>query len=301
MKIAETISNLKQFRNSLGSCVGLVPTMGGIHEGHLALIKEAKRDNDAVIASVFLNPKQFNEAFDLEVYPRDLARDLQLLQDARVDVVFLPNFQEIYPHHFQTYVDVDNLSRCWEGAARPGHFRAVTTIVAILLNLTQPQHIYFGQKDVQQVVIIGQMVRDLRIPTEMVVIPTVRSHDGLALSTRNNLLNSEERKTATRIFYSLSKVLEAYESEVRDANELRDILRKLISNCKSIHLDYAEIVNINDLSQFQGKLSDDDVALIQVAARIGNVRLIDNSLIPKHRNNRDDLSTLLGINARYKQ
>lgn len=301
MRIAESISELNLCRKDLGNCVGLVPTMGGIHEGHLALIKEAKRDNDAVIASVFINPKQFSETIDFEFYPRDLARDLQLLQDARVDVVFLPDVQEIYPHHFQTYVDVDDLSKCWEGAARPGHFRAVTTIVAILLNLTQPQLTYFGQKDVQQVMIIRQMVRDLRIPTEIVVIPTVRSHDGLALSTRNNLLNPEERKIATRIFYSLSKVFEAYESEVRDVNELRDVLHKSISNCNSLKLDYAEIVNTNNFRQFQGMLSDDEVALILVAARIGNVRLIDNTLIPKHRNNRDDLSILLGIKAQYLQ
>ena len=297
MRVVKTISELIPLRSDFGLRVGFVPTMGGIHEGHLALIRQARKDNDAVIVSVFLNPKQFNDADDFELYPRDLARDLQRLKDEKVDLVFQPEVHEIYPQSFQTFVNVADLSQGWEGAARPGHFRAVATIVTILMNLTRPQLAYFGQKDIQQVAIIRQMVRDLRIPTGIVVLPTVRTHDGLALSTRNNLLDMEERHTAAIIYRSFCKVFEAYESAVRDINELREILRKPFSNCKFVKLDYAEIVDSSNFRPSQGKLTDDDVALILVAARIRSVRLIDNTLIPPHRNNRDDLTLLLGIKS----
>jgi len=292
MIIAHTIPELLLLRKAKDAMVGFVPTMGGIHAGHLGLIQEAKKDNETVLASVFLNPKQFTEAKDFQQYQRDLTRDCQLLREAGVDLAFVPEIAEMYPENFQTYVEVEQLSKCWEGAARAGHFRAVATVVTILLNIAQPDRAYFGQKDIQQVAVIRRMVRDLRIPTEIIVVPTYRAKDGLALSTRNHLLSTEDRKRANSIYGALSAVMAAYENEVRDVDDLRHILRETLARGKITRIDYADIVDVQTLKPLQGALTDEAVALVLVAAHLGQTRLIDNCLIPAHKNNRADLTRL---------
>lgn len=298
MIIVQTIPELRNLRSEMKATVGFVPTMGGIHEGHLGLVQEAKKDNETVLASVFLNPKQFTVAKDFQQYQRDISRDCHLLRDAGVDLAFVPETTEVYPENFQTYVEVEQLSTRWEGAARPGHFRAVATVVTILLNITQPNRAYFGQKDIQQVAVIRQMVRDLQIPTEIVVIPTVRAKDGLALSTRNNLLNSEERYHATYIYAAFSAVIAAYENGGRDVNDLRISLRKTLASGNFTHIDYAEIVDVQSLLPLQGILTEDDVAMLLVAVYLGETRLIDNCLIPAQKNNREVLCNLKGYKLR---
>lgn len=295
MQIARTITELHEFRPQLGCNVGLVPTMGGLHEGHLALIRAAHEDNDAVLATIFLNPRQFTDDKDFAAYPRDLERDLTLLEDEAVDLVFTPKANEIYSRDFQTEVNVTDLSHKWEGSARPGHFQSVATIVTILLNLTQTQRAYFGQKDVQQVAVIRRLVQDLRIPVKTLVLPTVRANDGLAHSTRNDHLNEDERIAATGIFRALRKVSSDYDTNIRDASSLRESLWDSLRENRSIRVDYAEIVDLENFCRIQGELANTDTALAIVAIRIGDVRLIDNMLLPSYRNNRSDLSALLGV------
>ena len=295
MQIARTISELRAIRPRLGASVGLVPTMGGLHEGHLALVRAAREKNDAVLTTIFLNPAQFSETTDLAYYPRNLEQDLTILRAEGVDLVFAPTASEIYPHGFQTEVSVPALSSEWEGAARPEHFRAVATVVTILLNLTDVPRAYFGQKDAQQVVIIRRLVRDLRIATEIAVIPTVRAADGLAFSTRNERLSADERISATGIYRALCATSAAYEAGVHDTDSLRETIRDTLTTDPALRVDYAEIVNTGNLRPVKWLATSEQSLLALVAVRIGDVRLIDNTLLPATRNTRADLSTLLGV------
>src|ERR687893_1794123 len=197
--------------------VGLVPTMGALHEGHLSLVREARRMCDTVVVSIFVNPKQFGPGEDFERYPRDLTKDTMLLGDYNVDYIFAPAADEIYPKNFSTYVEVAGLSDQLEGAARPGHFRGVATVLTILFNIVRPDFAFFGQKDAQQTMVVRRLVRDLAFDTEVVVLPTVREESGLALSSRNNYLSREEREAAGVLYRALSQAREVYMEGERSA------------------------------------------------------------------------------------
>src|SRR6266576_2796429 len=218
----------RKIRRDQDRTIGLVPTMGALHEGHLSLVREARRMCDVVVVSVFVNPTQFGPSEDFEHYPRNLTKDTALLTDYNVDYIFAPAAEEIYPKDFSTYVNVGGLSKLLEGEARPGHFRGVATIVAILLNTIRPDFAFFGQKDAQQALIIKRLVRDLAFDTEIVVLPTVREDSGLALSSRNAYLSAEEREAAMVIHRALLKARAAYKAGERSGSKLVDLIRKTV-------------------------------------------------------------------------
>jgi len=253
--------------------IGLVPTMGALHAGHVALVERAKRDCSPVIASIFVNPKQFGPKEDFAKYPRTLEADSEKLSAAGVDALFLPDGAEIYPGGFRTYVNVEGLSERLEGRSRPGHFRGVATVVMKLLEIVQPNFAYFGRKDAQQVRIISQMARDLNLDTEIVVCPIVREPDGLALSSRNAYLNAEERRAAT----VLHRALEAAQAELaagtRDSLHLQAVLRKVLEAEPLAAVDYAEIVDADTLESVT-RIARPCYALLAVF--LGRTRLIDN-------------------------
>ncbi|MEL7235459.1 MAG: pantoate--beta-alanine ligase, partial [Chloroflexota bacterium] len=221
MKVIQTISDLRTARAALGDDVGVVTTMGALHAGHMALVKQARFDNERVLVTIFVNPTQFGPDEDLGSYPRTLERDLQLLETAGVDVVFTPTPELMYPDGYQTYVDVENVSQRLEGIHRDGHFRGVATVVSKLFNMTQPARAYFGQKDAQQVVVIRRMVRDLNFPVDVIVVPTIREDDGLAMSSRNAYLSPQEREAATVLYRSLQAAATLYDNSERHPEKLR--------------------------------------------------------------------------------
>jgi pantoate--beta-alanine ligase len=259
-----------------GRVIGLVPTMGALHAGHVALVERAKLDCSNVIASLFVNPKQFGPKEDFAKYPRTLEADSEKLSAAGVDALFLPDAAEIYPTGFRTYVSVDGLSERLEGRSRPGHFRGVATVVLKLLEIVQPTFAYFGRKDAQQVRIISQMVHDLNLDTEIVVCPIVREADGLALSSRNAYLTAEERRAAT----VLHRALEATRAEIaagtRDALHLQAVLRKVLEAEPLAAVDYAEIV---DAGTFEPVTRIARPCYALLAVFLGKTRLIDNLYI----------------------
>ncbi len=257
--------------------VGLVPTMGALHEGHLSLIREARQMCDIVVVSIFVNPAQFNESDDFEAYPRDLTSDSALLAELNVDFIFAPSTDEIYGEDFSTYVTVDDLSEKLEGASRPGHFRGVSTIVAILFNTVRPDFGFFGQKDAQQVAIISKMTKELGFETEIVVLPTVREEDGLAMSSRNQRLSDAQRKAAGIIYTSLTKAREMAESGSSNASEIAEIVRSTIESEPLASIDYVAVVDNDKLDPVDR--IDRNAVLIAVAARFGDVRLIDNIVL----------------------
>ena len=257
--------------------IGFVPTMGALHEGHLALIKEARQMCDIVIASIFVNPAQFNEQKDFDKYPRDLTSDAALLTEYQVDYIFAPDADEIYPNGFSTYVYVENLTETLEGASRPGHFRGVATVVTILFNTIRPDFAFFGQKDAQQVAVIKRLTTDLGFDTEIVVVPIVREETGLAMSSRNTLLSEEERQKASIIYKGLREVKIAARNGERNAAILAEIVRKTIETEPLAAVDYVAVVN-NDTLEPVEKVGENAV-LIAVAVRFGKVRLIDNTVL----------------------
>lgn len=275
-----TISNLQELRKarlSLKGSFGLVPTMGYLHDGHISLVKRAKVENDHVGVSIFVNPTQFGPNEDLSRYPRNLDHDLQLLSSAGADVVWTPPPEIVYPQNFQTYINVENVSQPLEGKHRPGHFRGVATVVAKLFNAFTPDRVYFGQKDAQQVVVIKQMARDLNFPLEIVVCPTVRESDGLAMSSRNIYLNAEERKAATVLYRALTAAKASFDKGERDADTLRAIMSSTIAKESLAREEYASAADPNTLAELN--LIRDSV-LLSIAVRIGKTRLIDNFLLP---------------------
>jgi pantoate--beta-alanine ligase len=276
MKAIETRKGLIQVRKELPSPVGLVPTMGSLHEGHLSLVKRARRECASVIVSVFVNPTQFGPHEDLGSYPRDIPRDLKLLEEYGADLVWIPNEEELYPAEFQTWVLVEKVSQPLEGAMRPGHFRGVTTIVAKLFNNVQPDKAYFGQKDAQQAVVIQRMVKDLNFPIEIILCPTIRESDGLAMSSRNVYLSPQDRESAVVLFKALSAAEDAYGRGVQDADELRTIMSDTIHSEPSAVLDYISCADPDDLEELSGPVKR---ALLSMAVRFGKTRLIDNILI----------------------
>jgi len=256
--------------------VGLVPTMGALHRGHLSLIERARRDCSPVIASVFVNPKQFGPNEDFAKYPRAFESDSEKLECAGVDALFAPEPSEIYPDGFSTYVNVGGLSEELEGRSRPGHFRGVTTVVMKLLQIVQPNFAYFGRKDAQQSRLITQMARDLNLDTEIVVCPPVRESDGLALSSRNIYLNADERKAATVLYRALDAARSALAAGVRDGLQLQTSLRRKLDSERLARVDYAEVV---DAESFEPVVRVSKPTYILLAVFIGKTRLIDNLFV----------------------
>jgi len=276
------MSVARRLRREENRTIGLVPTMGALHEGHLSLIHEARALCDVVVVSVFVNPTQFGPTEDFESYPRDLTRDSALLAEYNVDYVFAPTAEEIYPAGFSTYVTVDGLSDKLEGAARPGHFRGVSTVVAILINIVRPNFAFFGQKDAQQSIVIKQMIRDLAFDSEIVVLPIVCEESGLAMSSRNAYLDNEERRAATILNRALSQARAAFDSGERSASRLVDLVRTTIEQEPLARIDY---VSLND-AETLAKLDkiDGRPALLSLAVFFSKTRLIDNVVLGSQRN-----------------
>jgi pantoate--beta-alanine ligase len=293
MQQIKTPAELIALRRTLNGTVGLVPTMGALHDGHLSLVDAALRENDHVIATIFVNPKQFMPGEDLTHYPRDLAKDLDMLRQKGVSAVFTPDERDIYPPRYQTFIDVEILSMGLEGASRPGHFRGVATIVTKLFNMVQPTRAYFGQKDAQQVLVIRQLVRDLHLPVRIIVCPTLREGDGLALSSRNRLLSPVERQAAPVLFRALFNAAEAYEAGERMPKALREEVLRVLRTEPQVEVDYVAICNPRTLFGVHEALTAP--AIILLAVRIGTKRLLDNILLPYHINqNSDELGRYLG-------
>ena len=259
--------------------IGFVPTMGALHEGHLRLVEEARQMCDIVIVSIFINPAQFNDPKDLNKYPRDLTNDAALLTEYQVDYIFAPETQEIYGENFSTFVYVENLTENLEGASRPGHFRGVATVVTILFNTIRPDFAFFGQKDAQQVAVIKRLTQDLGFDTEIVVVKTVREESGLAMSSRNAHLSSDERQRASIIFQALRKAKLAAKEGERNAQKLAEIVREKIETESLAQIDYVAVVDNETLEPVE-KIGVDAV-LIAVAVRFGTTRLIDNTVITR--------------------
>ena len=283
-KLTSIIKSLKK----RGKTIGFVPTMGCLHDGHVSLIKKARKENDIVVLSIFVNPTQFGPKEDYKKYPRNFSRDTAIAKKAGVDIIFVPEVKDIYPKGFSTYVEENNLSHILEGVIRPNHFRGVTTVVLKLFNIVQPDISYFGQKDYQQAVIIKKMVKDLNLDTEIKVLPTVREKDGLAQSSRNTYLNKEQRKSATILYRSLTSAKRLIENGLTDAEEVKKRMREMIKKANpapdptsrrddaGVNIDYIEIREPETLQPIK-KITGNVVILL--AVRIGKVRLIDNIII----------------------
>jgi pantoate--beta-alanine ligase len=283
MQVAETIESVRSLVRAVrgdGKKIGLVPTMGALHVGHISLIEAACRQCDFVVVSIFVNPTQFGPAEDFEKYPRPFEADLEICRKAGVDVVFAPTAEEVYGPENVTVVDVEKLTEPLCGRFRPGHFRGVTTVCAKLFNMVLPDTAFFGQKDGQQAVVIKRMVADLNMPLEIVVCPTVREADGLAVSSRNKYLTEQQRKDATVIYKSLRRCEELIESGIRDPAQIIAQMRKILTEVPSIQIEYVSIVEaetLHSLDQVRGKV------LAAVAARVGPARLIDNIVVDAGR------------------
>lgn len=276
MRVIRSIGQMqllsKKFACS-GKTVGFVPTMGALHEGHLSLIRRCRRENDITIVSIFVNPAQFGPAEDLSKYPRRLRTDARLCKSAQVDILFYPKASRVYPSGYKTYVTVEGLSRILCGEFRPGHFRAVATIVTKLFNIVRPDTAYFGQKDAQQAIIIKRAVQDLNIPVNIMVAPIVREKDGLAMSSRNTYLSPGERKDAAILYQALTAAKDLINKGNSNASAVIRRIKDVINSKKSVRIQYISVVEPNELRpvrEIKGRV------LIAVAVYIGRTRLIDN-------------------------
>ena len=276
MKVIERIADFKNLRPHLAQPVGLVPTMGYLHEGHLSLVRRARMENLSLVVSIFINPKQFAPDEDFKQYPRDLKHDLALLKREQVDAVFAPSSKEIYPVGFDSRVEVGRLTRRLEGKGRPKHFRGVTTVVGKLFNIVQPDVAYFGQKDAQQVIVIKKMVADLNMNLKIVILPTVRQPDGLALSSRNSYLGPGERRAATVLYEALTKAEDLWSKDERDAERLRQEMTALIKKEPLAEIDYVSVADAETLDELDTVKSP---ALVSMAVKIAGIRLIDNVVL----------------------
>jgi pantoate--beta-alanine ligase len=276
VKVVETIADLKSLRARLAEPVGFVPTMGYLHEGHLALVRQAKAENPSVVVSIFVNPTQFGPQEDFKKYPRDPQRDLASLEKEGVDLVFVPSLDEMYPPQFDSWVEMGKVAERLEGAARPGHFRGVATVVAKLFNIVQPDRAYFGQKDAQQLIVIRKMVADLNMNLQVAAVPTVREPDGLAMSSRNTYLNPEERKQAVVLYQALNLAQKLYSEGEKDAKAIRQQMRDLIQKQPLAHIDYISIADAETLDELDTVRPP---ALVSLAVKIGKTRLIDNAVV----------------------
>ncbi len=276
MQVVTSFDELRTARARLADPLGLVPTMGFLHAGHLSLVQRARQECASVAVSIFVNPTQFGPQEDLQAYPRDLPRDLSLLESAGVDLVWTPTSQILYPPGYQSWVTVESLTQVLEGQYRPGHFRGVTTVVAKLFTGVQPDRAYFGQKDAQQAAVIRQMTRDLNFPIEIVVCPIVREPDGLALSSRNVYLNPEERKAAVVLSRALQSAAQAFEAGECRAENLRQIMKSVLEKEPLARVQYVSCAHPDTLVELEGAV---EIALLSMAVYVGKTRLIDNRLL----------------------
>ena len=279
MRIIRNIKDMQRISQDLSrskKSIGFVPTMGALHAGHLSLIKRARKENDFVIVSIFVNPAQFGPNEDLKQYPRKLKTDTLLCKKEGVDFIFYPDINQIYPKGYKTYVLVEKLSDVLCGKFRPGHFKGVVTIVTKLFNIIQPDIAYFGQKDAQQAIIIQQMTRDLNMPVKIRVMPIIREADGLALSSRNRYLTAKEREDATVLFEALRKAKTMVGQGLIGSARIILTLRKIIQKGKRAQIQYIEIVDLNELKPVK---IIQDKALVTLAVKIGKTRLIDNIIL----------------------
>ena len=280
MNVVESVSDVRRIRwQDPRLSWGLAPTLGGLHEGHLSLVRRAKAENDHVGVSLFLNPTQFAPHEDLSKYPQRRERDLEILKSEGVDLVWAPPVEEVYPSGFQTYVNVEEVAKLLEGASRPTHFRGVTTVVAKILNVFQPTRAYFGQKDAQQVIVLQRMVQDLNFNVQIVVCPTVREPDGLAMSTRNAYLNPAQRRAATVLYRALQAAQAQWQQGARDAEALRGTVKSVIEKEPLARLDYVSVADPQKLKELQGLVSK---VLLNLAVYVGTTRLIDNLLLEEN-------------------
>jgi pantoate--beta-alanine ligase len=273
MEVIRTVAAFRDASSRFQGSLGFVPTMGFLHAGHMALVEAASRDNDAAAVSIFVNPTQFGPNEDFSRYPRDEARDLEMLRAAGVDLVFVPELNEMYPDGATTFVDVGPMSERLEGAFRPGHFRGVATIVLKLFEIVRPARAYFGRKDAQQLVVIRKMVQDLKVGVEVVPVATVRETDGLAMSSRNTYLSPPERESALCLFRALSLAGEMWTRGLRDADSYRSRMREVIEAEEAAVIDYVSVADPETLEELERVKGP---ALASLAVRIGRTRLIDN-------------------------
>jgi pantoate--beta-alanine ligase len=278
MKTCRTIASLRRALSAWdGKKVGLVPTMGFLHQGHLSLVRRCRRENDVTVVSIFVNPSQFGPAEDLGRYPRDPRRDAALLRNEGVDVLFMPGDAEMYPEPYRTWVDVRGLDDKLCGRSRPGHFRGVATVVLQLFHLVRPRRAYFGQKDAQQAIVLRQMVRDLHLSVQLRVLPIVRDADGLALSSRNVYLSAEERRAVLALPRSLQRAASLVRSGATASRAVRAAVQEEIAREPLLAVDYIAVVRLGDLEETDIVTAGD--TLIAVALRAGKTRLIDNLLL----------------------
>ncbi len=275
IELIEKPKEMQNFSESLrlsGKKIVFVPTMGYLHEGHLTLMREGRKRGDILVVSIFVNPTQFGPGEDYDRYPRDLERDIKLMEDIPVDIVFHPSVEDMYPEGYQTYVEVTEITKYLCGRSRPGHFRGVTTVVAKLFNIVKPHIAIFGMKDYQQLKVIERMVKDLNFDIEIVGVPIVREEDGLAMSSRNTYLSPEERVKALSIYRALEKAKELFRKGERNADKIRDLVSSMLEG----EIDY---VSVCDPESFEELDVIKDKALLAVAVKIGKARLIDNTIL----------------------
>ncbi len=283
MQVLTTIEEFRKAKAKRRGEWGLVPTMGYLHAGHLSLVRRARIENEFVAVSIFVNPTQFGPNEDLAAYPRDLERDLKLLESLGVDLVFNPSLDVMYPPNYQTFVTVEEVTKYLEGAARPTHFRGVATVVAKLFNIVGAERAYFGQKDAQQTIVIKRMVRDLNMPIDIIICPTQREADGLAMSSRNTYLDAQHRRAAPVLYRALCAAKEAFDRGERDGDQLRSIMREIIEAEPLAKLDYVSAADAVTLQELDAPSplpspSNGEGVLLSLAVRVGKPRLIDNFL-----------------------
>jgi pantoate--beta-alanine ligase len=276
MKVFDEIEKARKWRRKLSGSLGFVPTMGYLHEGHIELIRRAKAENKHVAVSIFVNPAQFGPQEDFAAYPRDPDRDQRSLKDEKVDMLFMPDADELYPGGFNTWIDVGQIAKPLEGAHRPGHFRGVATIVAKLFNIVEPTRAYFGQKDAQQLIVIKKMASDLDMNVKIVAVPTVRELDGLAMSSRNVYLDPDERESAVVLYKALITALHLWEKGERDAKKIRTAMTSLIKAEPKASIEYISIANAETLEELK---HIEGPTLVSMAVKIGKTRLIDNVML----------------------
>lgn len=276
MKVIHTVADFRDTQRAYLRPLGLAPTMGYLHEGHLSLVRRCREDNATAVASIFVNPTQFGPSEDLSTYPRDMEGDLAKLEAEGVDLVFTPDASEMYPEGFDTTIDVGDIARRLEGEHRPGHFQGVATVVCKLLTIVRPDNVYFGQKDAQQCLVIKRLNADLDLGAEVVVLPTVRDPDGLAMSSRNAYLSSEDRKAALSLYRALSLAESLYADGDRDAGAMRREMLALLESEPAASVEYVSVADAGTLVELE---SVDRPALVSMAVRIGRVRLIDNVVL----------------------
>jgi len=284
MKILTHIAEIKkEIARLAGQSIGFVPTMGYLHQGHLSLVEQGKKENDLTVVSIFVNPAQFGPQEDFSTYPRDVAADEKMLRDLDVDILFLPEREEIYPPGYLTYVDVGKLGGVLCGQSRPGHFRGVATVVLKLFNIVTPTRAYFGQKDAQQATIIKKMVKDLDLDVQIRVMPIVRDPDGLALSSRNVYLSVTERQAALHLARGLVKAQAQIAQGLRGVGQIKAVIRKELENSDLLQIDYIEVVSLDNLEPYapggNGAPIDPGNTLVAAAINVGRTRLIDNFVL----------------------